>query len=125
MEHRWGQRRAVHEPVHLRTAGGMTATGHIVSVSISGAFVKTALPALPLSVVLVGFMPERSQRGYSRFAPIIEAHVVRRTEDGIALEWSDSAPELTSMLSQIPAQLDDFGDRPPVSSCASTRRNRT
>ena len=116
MEHRWGQRRAVHEPVHLRTAGGMTGTGHIVSVSISGAFVKTALPALPLSVILVSFMPDGSQRGYSRFAPIIEAHVVRRTEDGIALEWSDSAPELTRMLSEIPTQLAVSGDRLPASS---------
>ena len=121
MEHRWGQRRAVHEPVQLRTAGGMTATGHIVSVSISGAFVKTALPAVPLAVILVGFMPERPQRGCSRFAPIIEAHVVRRTEEGIALEWSDSAPELTRMLSEIPSQLDGFGDRVLVSSRARNR----
>jgi hypothetical protein len=121
MEHRWGQRRAVHEPVHLRTAGGMTATGYLVSVSISGAFVKTALPALPLSVILVGFKPQRPQRGYSRFAPIIEAHVVRRTEEGIALEWCDSAPELTRVLGEIPTQLEDFGDRLPVSSRAPNR----
>ena len=121
MEHRWGQRRVVHEPVRLRTAGGMTGTGHIVSVSISGAFVKTALPAPPLAVILVRFMPERPQRAYSRFAPIIEAHVVRRTEEGIALEWCDSAPELARVLGEIPTQLDDFGDRPPVSSRAPNR----
>jgi hypothetical protein len=121
MEHRWGQRRVVHEPVRLRTAGGMTGTGHIVSVSISGAFVKTALPALPLAVILVRFMPERPQRAYSRFAPIIEAHVVRRTEDGIALEWCDSAAELTRVLGEIPTQLDDFGDCLPVSSRAPNR----
>ena len=94
----------------------MTGTGHIVSVSISGAFVKTALPALPLAVILVGFMPERAQRGYSRFAPIIEAHVVRRTEEGIALEWCDSAPELTRVLGEIPTQPDNLGDRVLVSS---------
>jgi hypothetical protein len=99
----------------------MTATGYLVSVSISGAFVKTALPALPLSVILVGFKPQRPQRGYSRFAPIIEAHVVRRTEEGIALEWCDSAPELTRVLGEIPTQLEDFGDRLPVSSRAPNR----
>jgi hypothetical protein len=121
MEHRWGQRRAVHEPVCLRAADGMTGTGHIVSVSISGAFVKTALPALPLAVILVRFMPERPQKGYPRFAPIIEAHVVRRTEEGIALEWSDSAPELTRVLGQIPTQLDGFDDDLPVSARAPNR----
>lgn len=121
MEHRWGQRRVVHERVHLRTASGMTARGHIVSVSISGAFVKTVLPALPLSVILVSFLPDRWRRGYSRFAPIIEAHVVRRTEQGIALEWSDSAPELTRTLSETPMQPDDFDDCLAVSPCAPNR----
>ena len=99
----------------------MTATGHIVSVSISGAFVKTTLPALPLSVILVGFMPETPQRSYSRFAPIIEAHVVRRTEEGIALEWSDSAPELTRVLGQIPTHLVGFVDDLPASARAPYR----
>jgi hypothetical protein len=105
MEHRWGQRRAVHEPVHLQTASGMTGAGHIVNVSISGALVKTALPALPLSVILVSFMPDR---GHSRVAPIIEAQVVRRTEEGIALEWCDSALELNRVLREIPTQLERF-----------------
>ena len=109
MEHRWGQRRAVHQRVHLRTVNGLAAVGYIVSVSISGAFIKTPLPAVPLSVIVVSFAGEKG-RSRSRASSVVEAQVVRGSSEGIALEWCELNPEFVRALGEIPTRVERFED---------------
>jgi hypothetical protein len=89
MEHRWGQRKAVHKSVRVRTRAGIAAQGHITNVSISGAFVTTPLPVALFSVIEVSFI---GVAGGRRASTVIEAQVVRKTAAGLGLEWCEFAP---------------------------------
>jgi PilZ domain len=95
MEHRWGQRRAAHQRVRLLTAGGIAAYGHIVNVSVSGSFIKTALPARVLSIVHIAFVDEHRR---SRVFRTVAAQVVRKTAEGIGLEWCEQLAEIVDVL---------------------------
>jgi hypothetical protein len=89
MEHRWGQRKAVHKLVRVRTRAGVAAQGHITNMSISGAFVNTPLPVPLLSVIEVSF---NGAPGKRRAVTVVEAQVVRKTAEGLGLEWCELAP---------------------------------
>ena len=62
MEHRWGQRKPAYQRVRVLTVGGVAAQGHILNVSISGAFIRTPLPAHVLSVVQVAIVADNRSR---------------------------------------------------------------
>src|ERR1700761_2313162 len=89
MEHRLGLRRLILQPVHLWTPGGVASVGVITSVSISGAYVSTALNLPLLTRVglcfapVLGRKPERVR---------LDAHVVRQETEGLAVEWCEFAP---------------------------------
>ena len=105
MEHRWGQRKTAHQPVRLLTVGGIVAHGYIVNVSISGLFVKTPLPARLLSTVQIAFVAENRR---SRVFRTVAAQVVRRTAEGLGLEWCEQIPEIVDALATMPASGDSL-----------------
>jgi hypothetical protein len=102
VEHRWGQRKATRQRVSVLTAGGIAAQGHIANASISGAFIKTPLPAAVLSIVRVAFIADNR----SRVTATVAAQVVRKTAEGLGLEWCEPVQKLVAALAAAP----DSGD---------------
>jgi hypothetical protein len=91
MEHRCGYRRIVNVPTRVRTRSGLVGQGTLCEVSLSGARLNCSLPLPILSVVLVQFAVRRADAAPKRAT--LEAEVVRQTDTGFALEWTEFAPE--------------------------------
>src|SRR5262249_49918931 len=89
MEHRWGHRRAISRPVQLQTRSGVAATGRITNVSISGAFVSSALSVGLYSYVHVEFA---AMLHGERTHMTVEGQVVRKDNSGFGIEWTEFAP---------------------------------
>jgi hypothetical protein len=90
MEHRWGQRHAFDQMVLLRAAG-WRVPGRVKDISISGAYVRCAVPDPGVVRIRLDF------RRHSRAAELI-AYVVRRTADGIGVEWGEFGSQAVSRL---------------------------
>jgi len=89
MEHRWGRRIDCQIPVLVEAIACAPVGARIDNLSLSGAFVRLAiLGALP-PTVFVQFEPANATPDHRHR---ISAHVVRRTRDGIGLEWEEFAP---------------------------------
>jgi hypothetical protein len=99
MEHRWGHRREINKPVHLGTRGGRVARGRICNVSISGAFVVSALPLTLYSYVQVQFTATVEGR---RTTTSVEGQVVRKDAVGFGIEWCEFAPQVVRALFMVP-----------------------
>jgi hypothetical protein len=101
MEHRWGHRQTAHQPVRLLTVGGVAGYGYILNVSVSGAFVQTPLPARTLSLLHITFVSQNR-----RFCAIrkASAQVVRKTADGLGLEWCEQMPEIVALVASLSIQ---------------------
>jgi PilZ domain len=86
--------------VQLRTQGGVVALGRIVNVSLSGAFVRTALQAPLFARLQLTVSLGRTHKAQ------MEAQVVRHTEHGLAVEWSEFGGDkiLALMAHRTPAQ---------------------
>jgi hypothetical protein len=89
MEHRWGLRRDVDQAVHVWAPGGVASPGRLRNISISGAFVVSALPVRLLGRVK---LQARTSMGKGKAKLTAEAQVVRVQDDGFAVEWSEFAP---------------------------------
>jgi PilZ domain len=88
MEHRCGSRYSADIGVYVSArAGTLSSAGRLCDVSISGGFIVTALPIEPLNMISLQF---------SAGFPIarLQAQVIRRTADGVAVEWQEYAPGL-------------------------------
>jgi hypothetical protein len=93
MEHRWGWRLRVDLNARVGDASGLTNLARLRDVSVSGAFIETAAPVPAFGAIDVQF---RTHRGNdSRW---LEAHVVRTTPEGVAVEWAEFAPREISRL---------------------------
>jgi len=93
MEHRCGSRYKVDVELYLRTCGGaVCSTGRLSEVSVSGGFVRTALPVPPLAYITLQLTSDTSL--------YFEGHVIRRAPDGIGIEWSEYAPGMIQFLTQ-------------------------
>ena len=88
MEHRWGRRVPCRARVRLSVLGGIVGTGRLRDVSMSGAFLETALQ-LPLFTRVTLAVP-REDPTAGREVDVI-ASVVRISNDGLGLEWCDTA----------------------------------
>lgn len=89
MEHRWGERFALHLTVELSCYPLPPVAGSLENVSASGAFVRTigrGPPRGPVEVMLLRRGSERAQRVR------LPAYVVRETETGVGIEWCEFAP---------------------------------
>ena len=104
MEHRWGYRTSTHVAVRLVALPGTIGAGRILNVSETGAYVQTnlALPLLAL-VHLQPIGPRAVNEGMRRIA----ACVVRRSGDGIGLEWCDDAPHAVDQFLSAVLGRDD------------------
>lgn len=97
MEHRWGERAAVDVDVQLHCGPVATRRCRMSDASVSGAFISTALDLRLWAAVIVIFEdPARHGRNSYR----AEACVVRKTADGVGIEWNElSPPGIAALLS--------------------------
>ena len=94
MEHRCGTRHEVDIAVYARSHGGVVSSvGWLRDISASGAFLVTTLPIDPPAHVSL-----RVVDADGRFPSRLEGHVIRRTPDGLGIEWAEYAPELVHNL---------------------------
>jgi hypothetical protein len=89
MEHRVGYRLNTDTVVRLQTSHGEVAKAEMTDVSWSGAFVRTYLVLAPSSPVRLT-LPHQAGAGMRNVA--VTAHVVRRADTGIGIEWNQFAP---------------------------------
>jgi hypothetical protein len=87
MEHRWGQRAPCGSRVRLPTGAGICGAGRLRDVSMSGAFLETALELPLFGRVTVAVV--RGDPGHE-----IEAigSVVRKEPGGVGIEWCETLP---------------------------------
>jgi hypothetical protein len=111
VEHRWGQRKATYQCVRVVTAGGISAQGFMTNVSVSGAFIRTPIPARVLSVVQIAFVTD--SRRLRDFGPVA-AQVVRKTRDGLGLEWCEQMSGMLEALAIAPASSDALPTKSPA-----------
>lgn len=91
MEHRYGMRYPVDVGVYARSLhGAVSSVGHLCEISISGGFVQTTLPVRLLAYISLEILVSGR--------PSLEGQVVRRTADGIGVEWNEYAPWLVQLL---------------------------
>lgn len=88
MEHRWGVRRACKARVTVSAGGGLSGTGRLRDISMSGAFLETALP-LPIFAQLSVAVLRGDGSNHLLDFPAV---VVRHAPDGVGLEWCDPNP---------------------------------
>jgi hypothetical protein len=117
VEHRWGQRKAAYQCVRIVTAGGISAQGYITNVSVSGAFIRTPLPARVLSTVQIAFVTDSPRL---QDTGVIAAQVVRKTRDGLGLEWCEQVSDIVDTLTITPASAGSLA----IKSQALTLGNR-
>jgi hypothetical protein len=109
MEHRWGQRFRVDQTVRI-TARRWSATAHLRDLSASGAYLECSLPPARIMWVTVEF-------GSAQRRSQVNAQLVRREQDGFAIEWREFAPR---PVRQILLQL----SAPPESAAATASQMR-
>ena len=83
MEHRFGRRFRCGTAVHVSADSGVAGEGRLANVSLSGAYVQTALD-LPL-FALVDLVASRDGRTVER-----RACVVRKEATGVGVEWCET-----------------------------------
>jgi hypothetical protein len=88
MEHRWGIRRPCRARVSVSAGGGLTGVGGLRNISMSGAFLETALP-LPLYAQLAVAVLRGDGSTHLLEFPAV---VVRHEPDGVGIEWCDPDP---------------------------------
>ncbi len=97
MEHRHGTRYPAECAVHLGSiSSSLTAAGTLTNVSISGCFIHTTLPASLLTRVGICFLSD--DRALAAMTP--EGQIIRCTDDGVAVEWSEYQSELLRHLAR-------------------------
>ncbi len=114
MEHRWGFRQSTDLTVRLVTSPAAVATGRITNVSCSGAFLETAAGLRVLSLIYLE--PVTAHRFPSRTQQIA-ASVVRRTREGVGLEWAFSTEQnlsVSALLNILSGHVRFGRGRPPV-----------
>ena len=100
MEHRWGRRRPCRARVSVSAGGGVTGLGQLRDVSMSGAFLETAVP-LPLFAQLdIAVLRDDGATHQLEFTAV----VVRRDENGAGIEWCD--PDSVSICRALNCGID-------------------
>ena len=93
MEHRWGQRIQLRLRVTTLT-GRKVVTAHTRNISLSGAWLETASTEVwPAACFLRLELPT-----IGSFTRTVLSYVVRRTDEGVGVEWAGFAPRLIRQL---------------------------
>jgi hypothetical protein len=98
-EHRWGARIRVSIPVHVASPSTTAIDGRIKNLSLSGALVATPVD-LPLN--------SRIEVTLELSAPLpvsarIAAHVARKVDGDVGIEWCQFAPSAIKDLLRSPS----------------------
>jgi hypothetical protein len=80
--------------VRVSTRGGLAGSGRIDEASISGARLETALPLRVHSVIVLSLAAAARNTKHLK----LEAEVVRRTERGFGIAWTQFAPARLRVL---------------------------
>jgi len=108
MEHRWGHRTLIDQPVRIAAAAhsSSSCTARLRNISASGAFLSTYLTAAFRGRVQVQFL--LPSNGISEC--MVEALIARKAPDGIGVEWIAFSPACVSQI--IQAYSRDGGPEP-------------
>jgi hypothetical protein len=87
VEHRWGKRIPLDLSVSLQWGPHSLASGRLRNVSLSGAYVE----GLPLLPVWTEVYVHLDGIGCGECSPV-KAYVIRNEPGGLAVEWSEFAP---------------------------------
>jgi hypothetical protein len=87
MEHRWGVRRPCRAPVYVSAGAGVAGTAQLRNISMSGAFLETALPLPLFSPVAIAVLHDDGSRHVVEFS----ATVIRAEPGGVGVEWCVTA----------------------------------
>ena len=94
LEHRWGARARVNIPVRVETTALPVGDGCLKNLSLSGAFMTTDCDLRIHTVIEVSIaLPPPSF-----CTAVIKAHVVRKIEEGVGIEWYEFAPNIIKDL---------------------------
>lgn len=85
MEHRWGVRRLCRARACISAGVGVAGTGQLRNISMSGAFLETALPLPVHSQVDVTVLRDDAKHWVE-----FTATVVRAEPGGVGIEWCDT-----------------------------------
>jgi hypothetical protein len=90
LEHRWGERVKVNIPVRVEGAALPGANGCMKNLSLSGALMKSDSDLRLYTLIEVSVaLPAPSTR-----TAVIKAHVSRKVEEGVGIEWYEFAPNI-------------------------------
>ena len=94
MEHRCGTRHSVDLLVYVSSHGGaVSSAGQLRCISVSGGFLYTTLPVQPLSRISL-----RLADSTGRLGAHLEGHVIRRSTNGLGIEWNHDVSHLLNRL---------------------------
>jgi hypothetical protein len=85
MEHRWGQRKPCRARVCASAGAGVAGSARLRDVSISGAFLETALPLPLFAQIAVAILSHDGATHAVEFT----ASVVRAERGGVGIEWCE------------------------------------
>src|SRR5665213_175776 len=90
MDHRWGNRIAIHIPVRMVNPNtSAAAVGHLINVSLDGALVAGSPEAhIGARIQISLAMPE----AVAACGSWIDAYLVRKAGAAVALQWAEFAP---------------------------------
>jgi hypothetical protein len=90
MEHRWGERFPVDWSVRVAARPYAVRTGRVVDLSLSGCAIRIAVEPRVLTRVQIAIaIPNR----FAHPVPVVAGWVVRKTRDGVGIEWAEFAPK--------------------------------
>lgn len=95
IDHRCGTRFSLAQLVEVESPGGLQGRGILENVSLSGAYLATPLPVVPLVQLSVRVLGSPHA---------VQAYVARVDDRGIGIEW----------LAQDPARVSSLMDRVTV-----------
>jgi PilZ domain-containing protein len=98
-EHRWGGRIRVSIPIHVASPSTAGVDGRIKNLSLSGALITTHVD-LPLNSRIEVTLELPSPR---LGAAVIAAHVARKVNGEVGIEWCQFAPNAVKDLLRAPS----------------------
>jgi hypothetical protein len=97
--HRWGQRISVDIPVQVAGHAPLATRGHLKNISLSGALMEADHELrLHAYIELSIKLPETGRRDIR-----VMAHVTRKFNDAVGVEWCEFAPSVVKDLLRSPS----------------------
>ena len=99
LDHRWGERFGVNIPVRVSAAALASVNGCVRNLSLSGALMESdcELRLHALIEVRIELPPPTSRTA------VLVAHVSRKLNEGVGIEWCEFAPKIVKDLLRDPS----------------------